>query len=494
MERYLLGIDIGTTGTKTLLLTENGRLIRRAYRAYPLMTKRVGYSEQNAEDWWAAVRESVREACRAPGSTEHIAAVALSVQGGTVVPVDGCGNALRPAIVWNDQRCTEEREEFLREVGGPDDMYQTTGWMLGNGMPVLAIRWLRKHEPEIFKKTAMFQTVPDYIAARMTGIAAVDLSNLGINHLGNVRRGCYDSKLLDFAGITEDRLPRIVRSGDVIGRLTKESAEDLGLHPDVVLVAGAHDQYAAAVGAGAIQNGNTLIGSGTSWVVMAIGDAPAFESGLAQSVSAVPGKWGSLSSLSSGGVCLDWLRQNVCCGEAGDELTYERINAEAAAREAAREGLFFFPFTGCATREKKFEKGAFVGLDLSHDRFHMARAVMEGVAFQIVWKMQSFHVCDRERGIIMAGGAGKSRLWCQMVADIAGIPVRVPLVPDLACVGAAIIAGVGSGVFDGYEEGCRRMLVEDRRIMPDQKSHREFLALMQKYMHMAAKLGEGYEL
>ena len=493
MERYLLGIDIGTTGTKTLLLTENGRLIRRAYRAYPLMTKRVGYSEQNAEDWWTAVKESVREVCETLESTERIAAAALSVQGGTVVPVDDRGNALRPAIVWNDQRCTEEREEFLREVGGLDYMYQTTGWTLGNGMPVLAIRWLRKHEPEIFKKAAMFQTVPDHIAAKMTGIAAVDLSNLGINHLGNVRQGCYDPKLLNFAGITEERLPRIVHSGDVIGCLTREAAEELGLSPDTVLIAGAHDQYAVAVGAGAIQDGDVLIGSGTSWVVTAIGNAPAFESGLAQSVSAVPGKWGSLSSLSSGGVCLDWLRQNICRGEAGDGLTYETINAEAAAREASRDGLFFFPFTGCATREKKFEKGAFVGLDLSHDRFHMARAVMEGVAFQIVWKMQSFRVCDRERGIIMAGGAGKSPLWRQMVADIAGIPVRIPAVPDLACVGAAIIAGVGSGVFDGYEEGCRRMLVDDRKILPDQKRHQEFSALMEKYVHMAAKLGEGYE-
>lgn len=494
MERYLLGIDIGTTGTKTLLLTENGHLLRRAYRAYPLHTERVGYCEQNAEAWWTAVKETVREVCTALQSTKHIAAIALSVQGGTVVPVDEHGNALRPAIVWNDQRCTEEREEFLSEVGGADYMYQTTGWTLGNGMPVLAIRWLKKHEPEVFEKAAMFQTVPDYISAKMTGIAAVDLSNLGINHLGNVRQGRYEPRLLQFAGITEERLPRIVCSGDVIGRLTEEAAEELGLCRDVVLVAGAHDQYAAAVGTGAIQDGDMLIGSGTSWVVMAMGAEPAFESGLAQSVSAVPGGWGSLSSLSSGGVCLDWLRRNICCGAAGDELAYEQINAEAAVREAAREGLFFFPFAGCAAQEKRFKKGIFTGLDLSHDRFHLARAVMEGVAFQIVWKMQSFRACGSERGIILAGGAGKSRLWCQMVADMAGIPVRVPAVADLACVGAAIIAGVGSGMFDSYEDGRRRMLVDERTILPQQKSHREFSALMEQYRHMALKLGEGYAL
>ena len=206
MERYLLGIDIGTTGTKTLLFSESGRLLGRAYREYETQTPQTGFCEQDPEDWWRAVKETVRELCTSPEIAENVAAISLSLQGGTMVPTDAAGRPLRPAIVWNDQRCTREREEFLLEVGDANVMYQKTGWNLLPGLPALSIRWIRRHEPDIFAKTTRFMTVPDYISLRMTGIAAVDPSDFGINQLGDIRCGCYDETLLRFAGITEAQL------------------------------------------------------------------------------------------------------------------------------------------------------------------------------------------------------------------------------------------------------------------------------------------------
>lgn len=486
MEKYLLGIDVGTTGTKAMLFSESGQLLNHAYQGYPMSNPKVGWSEQNAEDWWNAVKTTVNELCKDPAIGKQVAAISLSLQGGTFVPVDADGNALRSAIVWNDHRCTAEKEAFLKEVGPASEMYQLTGWNLGTGLPLLSVRWLRENEPEIFAKTALFLSVPDYVSLKMTGIAAIDPSDAGINQFSDISSGSYHPKLLAFAGIREEQLPKIVPSGTAIGHLTEQAAEELGLSTDAVLVAGAHDQYAVALGAGATEDGDILIGSGTCWVVTAISDASSFDTGLSQSVSAVPGKWGSLQSLSSGGVCLDWLRNNV--GDK-DKLPYDTINQEVDARKAAEEGLYFFPFSGKSGDKTRFSKASFFGLDLSHDRFHMARAVMEGVAFQTRWMMESFRAKPGEAGIILAGGASKSLVWTQITADIFGLPVRVTAAADLACVGAAVMAGVGCGMFANVQEGCKRLAMQEHTFQPDpvraQMYEREYAA----YKNIAKTLG-----
>ena len=494
MKRYLLGIDVGTTGTKTLLFCEDGKLLGHAYRPYGLSNPCVGWSEQNAEDWWRAVVETVREVCTDPEVAANVAAISLSLQGGTLVAVDETGTPVRPAMVWNDARCGEEKKEFLTEVGPADYMYETTGWRLGNALLANEIRWMRKNEPENFKKAAMFLSVPDFVSLKMTGIAAVDLSDAGINQLIDIKTGKYDPKLLAFAGVTEDQLPKLVRSGEAIGNLTEAAAGELGLSTDCVLVAGAHDQYAVALGAGACKAGDILIGSGTCWVVTAIGDEADFESGLAQSVAAVPGKWGSLWSLSSGGVCLEWLRKNVCVGPDGELLDFDVLNEEISKRKAAEDGLFFYPFAGLASEEDRFDRATFVGLDLSHDRFHMARAIMEGVAFQVIWKMASFKTKPSKEGLKLAGGASKSAVWSQMVADIADLPVRVPEVADLACVGAAVMAGVGSGIYKDAEEGYSRLAVQEKVLQPDPENAKKYVKLFEEYKKIAKTLGKAYEL
>lgn len=494
MKQYLLGIDVGTTGTKTLLFSTDGQLLGHAYRPYALHSPQVGYSEQDAGDWWQAVCETVREVCADPQIGKAVAAISLSLQGGTMVAVDDQGKPVRPAMVWNDARGTAEKEAYLKEVGEADTMYQKTGWRLGAALLAIEIRWMKDHEPELFEKTAMFLSVPDYISLKMTGIPAVDMSDAGINQLVDVRKGCYDQDLLKFAGITEEKLPKLVRSGEVIGNLTQEAARELGLSTDAVLVAGAHDQYAVALGAGAVKGGDILIGSGTAWVVTAIGDEPAFETGLAQSVAAVPGKWGSLRSLGSGGVCLEWWRKNLTVAPDGSLLPFDVINEEVAKRKAAEEGLFFYPFTGCASADRSFKKASFIGLDLSHDRFHIARAIMEGVAFQVIWMMESFKTKPSREGLKLAGGASKSALWCQMVADIANLPVRIPEVADLACVGAAILAGTGCGIYPSVEEGYKCLAVRERVIQPDPAGAKLYAELYTRYKEHAEALGAVYGL
>lgn len=479
--KYLLGIDVGTTGTKTLLFSEKGELLGQAYQGYETATPHNGWNEQNGLDWWNAIRDTIRQVCVSEEIRRSVAAISLSLQGGTMIPVDAEGNQVRPAIVWNDSRCTEEHEQFLREVGEASYMYEKTGWKLGKCLLPLDIRWMKNNEPENFAKTAMFLSVPDYVALKMTGIPAIDMSDAGINETADIRAEKYDEKLLAFAGITEKQLPKLVHSGEVIGHLTEAAAEELGLTTDCVLVAGAHDQYAVALGAGANQAGDILIGSGTCWVVTAIGDEPDFSRGLSQSIAAVPGKWGSLLSLSSGGVCLDWFRKRIANNEDGSTISYDAVNKEVAARKAAEEGLFFVPFS-------KLGKASFLGLDLSHDRFHMMRAVMEGVAFQVIWMMESFKTKPGKEGLKLTGGASKSKLWAQMVANIANLPVRIPAVADMACVGAAILAGVGAGIFEDAKAGYARLAVPDTVLQPQPEEAEKYAKLYAEYKEKVSAL------
>ena len=488
MKQYLLGIDVGTTGTKTLLFDAEGPFLGRAYRPYDLRHPKVGWSEQDPRDWWKAVVETVREVCADPEVAKNVKAISLSLQGGTFAPVDADCEPVRPAIVWNDSRCEEQRKAFLAEVGEASKMYQKTGWGLGRAMLANEIRWMRENEPGYFAKTAWFLSVPDYISMKMTGIPAVDLSDLGINQLGDIRTGKYDPELLKHAGVSEDKLPKILRSGEAVGHLTAEAAAELGLTTDCVLVTGAHDQYAVALGAGATKAGDIIIGSGTSWVVTAIGDEPAFETGLAQSVAAVPGKWGSLLSLSSGGVCLEWLRRNLTEAPDGTQISYDQINSEVSARRAAEDGLFFYPFAGRSTNHSRFSKASFVGMDLSHDKFHLARAIMEGVAFQILWLMESFKTQPSKEGLKLAGGATRSPIWCQLMADISGLPVRIPEVADLACVGAAVMAGYGCGIYPSMEEGYQHLAIQDRVVNPDPVRSPLYQELFKEYKRCAGVL------
>jgi len=485
MKQYLLGIDVGTTGTKTLLFSEDGECLARAYRGYALAAPKPGYSEQDAEDLWRAVIETVREVTADPAVASHIAALSLSLQGGTLIPVDGDLRPLCPAIVWNDTRCEEELSEYIA-AHPRESMYEKTGWDLLPGLPALQIRHLRKTEPEIFEKTAYFLTVPDFIAARMTGIPAVDLSDAGINQLCDIRKGTYDAELLTFAGIPEEKLPKICPSGTVIGKIKADAAREMGINPDAVLVAGAHDQYAVALGAGATKAGDILIGSGTAWVVTALSDQPDFRSGLAQSVSAVPGLFGSLSSLSSGGVCLEWLRNNLSMGQSGEKLSYAEIDEKTASRRPAFDGLFFYPFSGKRSDSENFSRGTLTGLSLSSDRFDIAAAMMEGVAFQAVWMMESFAQKPSPEGLKLSGGASRSPVWRQILSDIAGIPVRIPEIADLACVGAAVMAGVGCGLFADYEEGCRRLAVRETVVQPRPEESRKYKEAYARYKERAA--------
>ncbi|MDO4548566.1 MAG: FGGY family carbohydrate kinase [Clostridia bacterium] len=495
MGGYLIGVDIGTTGTKSMLFSPDGEALCHAYASYPLYTPENSVCEQDARDWWRATVETVRKVVSDAGCADDVAGISLSLQGGTLVPVDEKFEPLRPAIVWSDSRCSSQAARF-RERFGDRYMYEKSGWNLSGGLNAMQIAWIRENEPDVFKRTRMFLSVPDYISARLTGRAVVDISDVGINQLADIRTGRYDKNILDFAGIEESQLAEIAPSCQPIGELTREAMSELGLRGKVVLSAGAHDQYAALLGAGVTGAGDVLIGTGTAWVVTALTERPDFNTGFAQSVSATKGRWGSLVSLSTGGVCLDWMLSNVAGGEGSEKISYAALNEKLNnERLQGRDGgLMFFPYFSGASYPVKDanSKASFIGLDLSHDRYDMALAIMRGVASHTAWTLEGFQGEYGRGKVKMSGGATKSPVWTQIVADTVNRPVSIPATPDLTCVGAAIMAGVGAGIFASTGEGYEAVAVSERTIEPDAKKASMYSEALEVYKARAKALKDVY--
>ena len=486
MDAYLLGIDIGTTGAKTLLIRADGAQMWHAYMPYPLLAPKAGYSEQDAGDWWKALVCTVGEVMKKSAlQPEKVAALSLSLQGGTMVPTDADYHPLRSAIVWNDIRGSKQMADFAQRFG-PSYMYEKSGWSLSAGQNAMAIAWMRENEPDLFNKTAYFCSVPDWISHRLTGRAVVDISDSGINQLADIRAGVYDAGILDFCGICSEQLAPIVQSGEVIGPLTAAAAAELGLKEGTPVVSGAHDQFAGAIGAGLFSSGDAMLATGTTWGATALSDKHNFDRGFAQTVSPAPGKWGNYASIYTGGVCLEWLRKNVL-GSAEAPLNYNLINEMACGVNPGCGGLTFYPyFCGSGFPERDNDsRAAFIELDLSHGKADMIRALMEGVAFQSVWALSAYGDAFGVRRLKMSGGATKSSVWRQIVAAVANMPVQIPEMPDLTCIGAAMLAGVGSGIYASVEEGYAKLAIPEITIYPEAEMVDIYQKLFEEYKRRA---------
>ena len=477
IQNCVIGIDVGTTGTKSVLFSRQLEPLAQAYSSYPIQTGADGRSEQDAMSWWHAVVETVQRVIRKLPPSETVAAIALSVQGGTIVPTDAQFRPLRPAIVWNDTRGRSQLAAFLKQY--PNGMlYRKTGWPAGPGQPLMMLAWLREQEPEVFRQAAYFLSVHDFLSAQMTGRPAVDLADAGINQLVDIENADYDDGLLAFAGVRREQLAELVPSGRPIGYLTPEAARLLGLTPETVLVSGAHDQYAAAMGAGVFP-GEVLVGSGTAWVLTCLDNKPHFELDLPQSRAAAPGLWGTVASITTGGICLEWFRDQVLDGS----VSFQELDRLAAQSPPGADGLRFYPYLSGAPKPlvNADAAGTLVGLRLSHSRWDIARSVMEGVVFQLTWLLRMLKEAFPVEGLRLSGGAAKSRFWTEMLANVTGLPVTLPVLPDLPCVGTAVLAGCSAGLFR-LEDMQRILHVGGPAVTPDAARSAQYRELLEAYI------------
>lgn len=468
--KYLIGIDVGTTGTKALLFDQERNILKRAYYSYKINNPKPGYAEQDPGEWYKAVVDTVSECVKNISDKEAVEAISISAQGGAMAPVDEKGNAVKEAVSWLDRRAKQEADELCqnKEV---NYYYKNTGWRLNDGYNLAQILWMKRHEPKKFEQTAFFMSTLDYLNFHLTGKAVTDYTSMGITNLENIHTWTWDKSIFRDLQIMEKQLPYIRQAGTVVGTLTEKAAKEMGLTERTIVVNGGYDQYCAALGMGAIHKGDLMLSTGTAWVLMGITDELRFdeESYISPCRHIVPGVFGIMASLETGGVSLDWLRNKIISGEKDTEK-YEIINYEIERRRPGSEGILFYPHfagTTCPTWSKK-SKASFLGLTLFHDKYHMARSVMEGVVFEMDCILEAYKKAGISIDKIkLAGGASRSRVWTQMIADITQIPVEVYGNADAAAIGAGIIAAVGTGWYGEYEEACSAFSQEVINVLPN---------------------------
>ena len=479
---FVLGIDVGTTCTKALVLAKNGDVVSTGSHGYSLLSNGT-HIEQRAEDWTEAVINAVNEALEGI-DVSQIQAISLSTQGASTVAVDKDGNTIGNALTWMDTRAVDEANE-LEEKLTVDYIYRTTGWKPNPALDAAKIMYMKKQLK--YANAVQYISTLEYVNLFLTGKAVIDPTNAAMRQLYNIEKECWDRKLLEASGIDEKELTPVLPTGAKVGELTDKAAKLMGIPAGIPVFNGAHDQYCAAIGAGAVNEGDMLLSAGTTWVLLGITKKPMFtKSYIAAGRHPVPGLYGALASLITSGASLQWFKDEFI------SEGFKEIDAEVAKRKCPE--LFFYPYLAGAAYPiwKLNAKGAFTGLSLSHDRFDFARAIMEGVAFGVKRGLEDFE----ENGsivkqLIIMGGAAKSIVWTEIIANVTGIPIIRLNQADVCAVGAAMIAAVGVGWFDSYESAAKVVTkIEhiyqpngDNREYYDKKyiQYRKMWDLIQKY-------------
>lgn len=459
---YFIGTDVGTTGTKTIITDQNGTVFGKGYQEYELITGPGGKVEQNASDWWEAVVVSIKNALGTVPDPEEIVAMSLSTQGGTTLAVDKDFEPLCPALTWMDARAIFESRAIAEAEG--EYVYKTSGWRCDPSFDPPKMRWLAAHESDLFKHADHFVSTVEFINQRLTGRNVTDPTNAAMRQLINVNTADWDERLIKIAGLSRRRLPECLPSGAEIGTLTKNAAKQLGLPESVKIFNGAHDQYCASLGSGAVIPGDMLLSTGTTWVVLGITKKPLFTSShISPGVHPIKGLYGNIASLNSAGSALKWFRQLT--GE-----NFVSLDKGAAERRHSAENILYYPYyAGSGFPHHIPEvKACCIGMELMHDKYDLARALMEGVAFETRMALEEFsaHGADL-RTLKMVGGGAKSELWSQITCDVTQCEIQIPVEKDTCCIGAAMIAAVGSGCYPDLSHAARQMVHYTKTLHPD---------------------------
>lgn len=450
---FFIGIDTSTTATKALLMDAEGTVIAVGRSAYDFETPHPLWSQQSPHLWWAATVSAVKDALAEAGlDGDEIDGIGLTGQMHGLVLLDENGEVLRPSILWNDQRTQAECDE-IRERIGPSELISITGNDALTGFTAPKILWVRNHEPDVFARAAHVLLPKDYVRYRLTGGYATDRAGASGTILFDLAARDWSREVVRSLDIPEAWLPKTFEGPDVTGVVTAEAAALTGLRAGTPVMAGGGDQAANGVGVGAVAPGVVAMSVGTSGVVFAPSERPIIESAgrLHAFCHAVPGMWHLMGVMLSAAGSYQWFR-DTCA----PSLSFDDLNEAASKVPAGAEGLVFLPYlTGERTpHADPLARGAFVGLTVRHDLGHLARSVMEGVAFGLRDSVELM-AAEMDLGEVrVSGGGASSDVWLRIISDVIGLPVRVVGTAESAAHGAAILAAVGTGVFGSVAEAC----------------------------------------
>jgi len=495
---YLLGLDVSTAAAKAVLLDENGRLLVGQGIEYPTNSPRPLWAEQNPRNWWRAAKASIRQLlARAGISGEQVAAIGLTGHMFGMVTLDSAGEPIRPCIMWNDQRSAAQCAEITRRIGAERLVALIANAMIP-GFVAPKVVWLRAQEPEAYARIAHLLVAKDYIRYRLTGQYATDVSDSPGTGLFDVAHRHWCQPVLDCLEIPTGWLPRCLESHEISGTITPQAAEETGLSPGTPVVAGAGDQPAQAVGSGVVRAGSISVTIGTSGVIFAAAAQPVMHpQGLLHGCChAIPDTWCLMGTVMSAGGALRWYRDVIGptadgSGAARGAGPYDLLAAEAAGAPLGSEGLIFLPYlTGERTPYvDPCARGGWIGLTARHGRSHLVRAVMEGVAFALRDGVEMIEAqCGKALEILVSGGGARSPFWRQVMADVWGRELVTVNETEGAALGAAILAGVGVGVFGSVGAACSDLVHVCTRTQPIPRQAEAYAAFYAVYRDLYREL------
>jgi len=460
----LLGIDVGTGGTRAVVVDERGRVISSATAEHaPFASPQTGWAEQDPRDWWRATVKAVREVLAQPGvRVDRIACIGFSGQMHGAVLLDKDREVLRPALIWCDQR-TDPQCRVITEKVGPARLIALTSNPALTAFTLPKMLWVRDQEPDLWRQVRSVLLPKDYVRLRLTGERATDVADASGTLLFDVAGRRWSNEMLAAIGIDETILPAVFESPEITGHVSIDGAAETGLFKGTPVVAGAGDQAAGAVGMGIVRPGAVSVTIGTSGVVFAATDRPALDKRgrIHTFCHAVPGRWHAMGVTQAAGLSLRWFRDRFGVAEHGNlkgsQDPYDFLCEEAATAPPGSDGVLWVPhLMGERTPHLDPDaRAALVGLTSSHTRAHVIRAILEGVAFSLRDTLTIFSEMSVPVETIRLGGGGaRSTLWRQIQADVYRRSVEIVEAEEGAAFGAALLAGVGGGIWASVDEAC----------------------------------------
>lgn len=472
---YYIGVDLGTSSLKSVLLDSNGKIIKQYSAEYGVHYPREGWTEQNPCDWIAALKQSVKVVSRDYG--RNVKAISFGGQMHGLVILDEFDGIIRPCILWNDGR-TEKQTEYLNERIGVSKLSEWTGNVAFAGFTAPKILWLRENEPENFNRISKVMLPKDYLAYYLCGTHCTDYSDASGTLLLDVRNKCWSREMLDICGLKENQMPALFESYQPVGTLKPQLAKELGLSPSVKIVAGAGDNAAAAIGTNTVSNGSCNLSLGTSGTVFISQDEFSVDSeNSLHSFAHANGKWHLMGCILSAASCRKWWLENVL--DSDDYLYDEKLVANADTRE-----ILFLPYLSGerSPHNDVNAKGAFVGLTASSTRAQMSKAVMEGVAFAIrdcLEVAQSNGISPTYASL--CGGGARSETWRQILADVLGVPIKILETEQGPSYGAGILAMVGAGEYETVEQAASKLTSVCKTVYPIPSNAERYNLMYKKY-------------
>jgi xylulokinase len=464
---FVLGVDVSTTATKAVLIDEAGTVQAIGVAEYDCSSPQPLWSEQEPRLWWDAARTAIRSCLASAGvGGDQVAAIGLTGQMHGAVVLDESGQVLRSAILWNDQRTSVECE-LIRRAVGPERLIAITGNDASTGFTAPKLVWIRDHEPEIWARIAHLLLPKDYVRLQLTGDYAIDVADGAGTQLFDLAARTWSSEVVGALGIDPAWLPATFEGPAATGVVSAEAAAATGLRAGTPVVAGGGDQAANGVGVGVLAPGTMALSLGTSGVVFAPTDRPIFDplGRVHAFCHAVPGRWHFMSVMLSAAGSLRWLRDTLAPAVAFGDLV-----GAAAEVPAGSGGLLFLPYLSGerSPHPDPLARGAFVGLTLGHDRRHLTRAVLEGVAFGLRDGLDLMVAAGlaAPAQIRASGGGTASPLWLQILADVLDAEIATVSTTEGAAYGAAILAAVGAGWYPDVEAATRALVVASPAAQP----------------------------